>query len=116
MQRTITQMRLNKTESLLRERLVSGLEGDEKAYLIFLKDLSTHLRAFFRKRLTQLPDEERGRYNTLAGLLLAMAGRLLTEGEHIACAGWVFEVVDLDGRRIDKVWARPIVESERVSA
>ena len=57
MQRTITQMRLNKTESLLRERLVSGLEGDEKAYLIFLKDLSTHLRAFFRKRLTQLPDE-----------------------------------------------------------
>ena len=66
--------------------------------------------------MTQLPDEERGRYNTLAGLLLAMAGRLLTEGEHIACAGWVFEVVDLDGRRIDKVWARPIVESERVSA
>ena len=57
MQRTIAQMRLNKTESHLRERLVSGLEGDEKAYLIFLKDLSAHLRAFFRKRLTQLPDE-----------------------------------------------------------
>lgn len=57
MQRTITQARLNKTEAHLRERLISGLDGDEKAYLIFLKDMSTHLRAFFRKRMTQLPDE-----------------------------------------------------------
>lgn len=56
MPRTNNQTRLNATEALLQERLVAGLAGDEKAYLIFLKDLSTHLRAFFRKRLTQLPD------------------------------------------------------------
>ena len=29
-------------------------------------------------------------------------------GERLACAGWEFEVVDLDGRRIDKVLARPL--------
>jgi putative hemolysin len=27
-------------------------------------------------------------------------------GERISCAGWVFEVVDLDGKRIDKVLAQ----------
>jgi putative hemolysin len=28
-------------------------------------------------------------------------------GERIECANWMFEVVDLDGRRIDKVLAIP---------
>jgi putative hemolysin len=61
----------------------------------------------FKTRLgiRELPDEDRGRYNTLAGLLLAVSGHLPQVGEHIPCAGWLFEVVDLDGRRIDKVLA-----------
>jgi putative hemolysin len=54
-----------------------------------------------------LPMEDKGRYNTVAGLLLAVGGRLLQTGEHISCVGWRFEVVDLDGRRIDKVLASP---------
>jgi putative hemolysin len=52
-----------------------------------------------------LPDEDRGRYNTVAGLMMAVSGRLPATGERVECAGWVFEVVDLDGRRIDKVLA-----------
>ena len=61
----------------------------------------------FKSRLDidELPDEDRGRYNTVAGLLMAVSGRLPVTGEKIECAGWVFEVVDLDGRRIDKVLA-----------
>ncbi len=61
----------------------------------------------FKSRLDidGLPDEERGRYNTVAGLLMAVSGSLPIEGERIDCAGWTFEVVDLDGRRIDKVLA-----------
>jgi putative hemolysin len=55
-----------------------------------------------------LPLEDKGRYNTLAGLLLAVSGRLLATGEHVDIAGWRFEVVDLDGRRIDKVMAWPV--------
>ena len=58
-----------------------------------------------RLEIDELPDEERGRYNTLAGLLMAVSGRLPAVGERIDCAGWSFEVVDLDGRRIDKVLA-----------
>lgn len=61
----------------------------------------------FKSRLDidGLPDEQRGRYNTVAGLLMAVSGSLPVEGERIECAGWSFEVVDLDGRRIDKVLA-----------
>ena len=53
-----------------------------------------------------LPDEERGRYNTLAGLLMAVSGNLPARGANIVCAHWLFEVVALEGRRIDKVRAR----------
>ncbi|MDH4478983.1 MAG: hemolysin family protein [Rhodoferax sp.] len=52
-----------------------------------------------------LPGEERGRYNTLAGLLMSITGRLPRVGERISCQNWTFEVVDLDGRRVDKVLA-----------
>jgi len=58
-----------------------------------------------RLDMEALPGEERGRYNTLAGLLMSISGRLPLLGERIACQHWTFEVVDLDGRRVDKVLA-----------
>lgn len=56
-----------------------------------------------RLDIKHLPAEERGRYNTVAGLLQSVSGRLLMTGESVDCAGWRFEVLDLDGKRIDKV-------------
>ena len=56
-----------------------------------------------RLEIKDLPGEDRGRYNTVAGLLLSVSGHLPVTGEHISCAGWIFEVIDLDGKRIDKV-------------
>jgi putative hemolysin len=61
-----------------------------------------------RLGIRELPDEGRGRYNTVAGLLLAVSGHLPKAGERIPCGDWLFEVVDLDGRRIDKVLAQPL--------
>lgn len=58
-----------------------------------------------RLLIDELPDETRGRYNTMAGLLMAVSGRLPATGDRIDCAGWRFEVVDRDGKRIDKVLA-----------
>ena len=58
-----------------------------------------------RLDIRELPDESRGRYNTVAGLLQSVSGRLLGTGDTVQCAGWEFEVVDLDGKRIDKVLA-----------
>jgi len=42
-------------------------------------------------------------YETVAGLVLDAMGRLPGVGEHIDLSGWRIEVLDLDGRRIDKV-------------
>ena len=60
-----------------------------------------------RLELPPLPGEDRGRYNTLAGLLLYAMGHLPVTGEKIQLGAWIFEVVDLDGRRIDKILAVP---------
>ncbi len=61
-----------------------------------------------RLDIAELPQEQRGRYNTLAGLLMTVSGRLLGTGEKVVFNGWQFEVLDLDGRRVDKVLASPV--------
>jgi putative hemolysin len=48
-----------------------------------------------------LPDDRD--YATAAGLVLAVLKRLPDEGESVVHQGWRFEVIDLDGRRIDKL-------------
>ncbi|MDZ7858040.1 hemolysin family protein [Sphaerotilus sp.] len=58
-----------------------------------------------RLGLKQLPDEDRGRYNTLAGMVMLLLGRLPQTTDSVEWAGWRFEVVDLDGKRVDKVLA-----------
>ncbi|GAA4766057.1 hemolysin family protein [Stakelama sediminis] len=47
-------------------------------------------------------DEDRD-YATVAGLALAVLKHLPEEGEHFVEQGWRFEIVDLDGRKIDKL-------------
>jgi RNA polymerase sigma-70 factor (ECF subfamily) len=49
--------RFTDTEIRLRGLMLQGLEGDAAAYHQFLKALSAHLRAYFRKRLFQRTDE-----------------------------------------------------------
>jgi len=58
-----------------------------------------------RLALESLPQEDKGLYNTLAGLIMVLTGNLPREGEAVHAMGWRFEVIDLDGRRIDKVLA-----------
>lgn len=57
----------------------------------------------------ELPDEQEGHYNTLAGLLMAVTGHLPAQGEAIECNGWRFEILALEGRRVDRVRARRFV-------
>ena len=56
-----------------------------------------------RLALPDLPAE--GSYHTLGGLLLALLRRVPRVGDRIVFAGWRFEVVEMDGRRVDKVRA-----------
>jgi putative hemolysin len=63
-----------------------------------------------RLGLTALPEEDRGRYNTLAGMIMLLLGRLPNTTDRVDWDGWRFEVVDMDGKRIDKVLVAPIPE------
>ncbi|MBL0148819.1 MAG: HlyC/CorC family transporter [Ideonella sp.] len=56
-----------------------------------------------RLEIRELPEEDRGRYNTLAGLVMLLLGRLPRTTDVVEWDGWKFEVVDLDGKRVDKV-------------
>jgi putative hemolysin len=58
-----------------------------------------------RLGLKELPEEDRGRYNTLAGMIMLLLGRLPETTDSVEWEGWRFEVVDLDGKRVDKVLA-----------
>lgn len=64
-----------------------------------------------RLDIDELPQEDRGRYNTLAGLLMAVTGELPVVGARIDCAQWRFEVTEVEGKRIDKVLARSLVSA-----
>lgn len=60
--------------------------------------------------LKSVPEEEKGRYHTLSGMLMLLLGRLAETGDRQVWEGWTLEVVDLDGKRIDKVLATPLPE------
>jgi putative hemolysin len=62
-----------------------------------------------RLNLKTLPEEDRGRYNTLAGMIMLLLGHLPRTADHVEWEGWRFEVVDMDGKRIDKVLVAPML-------
>jgi putative hemolysin len=66
-----------------------------------------------RLELKELPEEDRGRYNTLAGMVMLLLGRLPRTTDTVEWEGWRFEVVDLDGKRVDKVLASALPHEAR---
>lgn len=70
--------------------------------LIPLPELKDRLAA------ESLPEEARGRYNTLSGMLMLLLGRLPNTGDKVSWAHWTFEIIDMDNKRIDKVLATRI--------
>lgn len=63
-----------------------------------------------RLELKELPEEDRGRYNTLAGMIMLLLGRLPRTADVVEWNAWRFEVVDLDGKRVDKVLVSRLAE------
>ena len=55
-------------------------------------------------------------YHTAAGFVLGQFGHLPRVGESFDSQGWRFEVVDLDGRRIDKILAKRLAAGRRRAA
>jgi len=66
--------------------------------------------ADLRERLKLPPADDLVRehgFETLAGFLLALLGRIPAVGDSVKWEGYSFEIVDMDGRRIDKVLVVP---------
>ena len=53
----------------------------------------------------QSPFPDSRDYETVAGFVISQFGRIPATGESAIVDGWRFEIVDLDGRRVDKVLA-----------
>ena len=62
--------------------------------------------------LPDLTEEERAGYQTLSGLVMNQLGSVPTIGETFTLGKWRFEVIDMDGRRVDRVLAMPLPDTE----
>ena len=84
-------------ELRLRAQLLQGMEGDPQAYQAFLKGLSTHLRAFLRRRLSTLPDDIE---DLVQDILLAVHNQRHTYRSDQPLTAWVnamarYKLIDL---------------------
>lgn len=88
-------------EIRLRDLLIRGLAGDSVSYHAFLKELSAHLRAFLKGRLSRLPDEVE---DLVQETLLAVHNHRHTYDAAQPLTAWVhaiarYKLVDLLRRR-----------------
>ncbi len=58
--------------------------------------------------LEDLPGEDRGNYQTLGGFVITQLGRIPAAADHFEWGGFRFEVMDMDGKRIDKMLVVPL--------
>jgi putative hemolysin len=85
---------------------ILGLDEDEQALVrredgSWLVDAMMNFADFAEKVGLRIDDD--AEHDTIAGFVLGHLGRLPRVAEHFDAAGFRFEIVDLDGRRIDKV-------------
>ena len=63
-------------------------------------------------RLRNLPNLDKGIYQTLGGFIMDYLGQVPKTGDHFEWGGYRFEVMDMDGMRVDKVLISPISERQ----
>ncbi len=97
----------------LAEALVSevALSNDECAVEIiaradgsYLVDGKMAIHAFKQAlNIKELPQETARAYQTVGGFVMMMLGRVPKAGDHFEWSDWRVEVMDMDGRRVDKI-------------
>lgn len=60
----------------------------------------------------ELPGESEGVYHTVGGMMMIRMGRVPRPADAFEWGGYRFEVVDMDGARVDKVLITRLPESE----
>ena len=66
--------------------------------------------------IEKLPDEEQSHYQTVGGFVMAQVRNIPLVGQRFEWGKLYFEVVDMDGRRVDKVLVTPSPADERQNA
>jgi putative hemolysin len=82
------------------------IRREDGSWLVDGKLLADELKELLD--LETLPFEEEKNYQTLGGLVMAFLGRIPRSGDFFPWSGFRFEVVDMDGRRVDKVLIQPL--------
>lgn len=62
--------------------------------------------------IKNLPGDKAGYFDTLGGFVMTYLGRIPVTGDHLEVCGLRFEVVDMDGRRVDKVLINEMERSD----
>jgi putative hemolysin len=98
------------TPSDVLEALVGDLEGSLQAPVVRRGDGSLLVEGLLpaeelveRLGLRALPEEREGDYQTVGGMVMAHLGRVPAAGDRFEWEGFWFEVLDMDGNRVDKV-------------
>ncbi|MGE3537466.1 MAG: hemolysin family protein [Candidatus Tectimicrobiota bacterium] len=64
--------------------------------------------------ISDVLDTTQGGYTTLGGFVMTMLGQIPISGQHFTHAGHRFEVIDMDGLRVDKVLVTPVPSAREV--
>ncbi|CAH1387346.1 hemolysin family protein [Candidatus Nitrotoga sp. M5] len=65
--------------------------------------------------LKSVPEEDKGRYHTLSGMMMWLLGRPPSVADVVVWEQWQLEVLELDGKRIDRVLASSLLKPAQVS-
>jgi RNA polymerase sigma-70 factor (ECF subfamily) len=105
---------MNAKEDRLHDLIVLALSGDAAAYQVFLKELSSHLRGFYRRRLSQFPDEVE---DLVQETLLAVHNQRHTYQVNQPLTAWVhaiarYKLIDMLRRRTGREALNDPLEDE----
>ena len=85
------------------------VERDENSWLFDGLIVIDQLKEILN--LSEMPGEDRSAYQTLSGFVMSQLGRIPKTGAKFQYANYEFEVVDMDGRRVDRVLVSKIDEA-----
>jgi len=57
--------------------------------------------------IKELPHEDEANYQTVGGMVMTLLGQVPKPSDRVSWAGYDIEVMDMDGRRVDKVLVSP---------